>query len=111
MIQNYQDAMTICRWAGYPDLFVTFTCNPKWPEIAAFLDQIPGQKPEDRPDIVTRVFKIKLDQLLHDIKKGKHFGIVIAGTLHCLMFEISTILHIFLIIDNNILLNDSDIHY
>ena len=29
--QNYQDAMAICRWAGYPDLFVTFTCNPKWP--------------------------------------------------------------------------------
>ena len=31
--QNYQDAMAICRWDGYPDLFLTFTCNPKWPEI------------------------------------------------------------------------------
>ncbi|XP_019184988.1 PREDICTED: uncharacterized protein LOC109179967 [Ipomoea nil] len=20
------------RWVGYPDLFITFTCNPKWPE-------------------------------------------------------------------------------
>jgi len=29
--QYYQDAMAICRWAGYPDLFLTFTCNPKWP--------------------------------------------------------------------------------
>lgn len=29
MIQNYQDAMTICKWAGPPDLFITFTCNPK----------------------------------------------------------------------------------
>jgi len=27
MVQNYQDAMAICRWAGYPDAFVTFTCN------------------------------------------------------------------------------------
>ena len=29
--QNYQDAMAICRWAGYQDLFMTLTCNPKWP--------------------------------------------------------------------------------
>ncbi|PHU22432.1 hypothetical protein BC332_07539 [Capsicum chinense] len=28
MLQNYQDAMTICKCAGYPDLFITFTCNP-----------------------------------------------------------------------------------
>uniref|UniRef100_A0A453CC78 ATP-dependent DNA helicase n=1 Tax=Aegilops tauschii subsp. strangulata TaxID=200361 RepID=A0A453CC78_AEGTS len=33
-----QDAMAICRWAGYPDLFITFTCNPKWPEIQIMLD-------------------------------------------------------------------------
>jgi helitron helicase-like protein len=33
MIQNYQDAMAICRWYGYPDLFITFTCNSRWPEI------------------------------------------------------------------------------
>ena len=28
MLQNYQDAMAICSWAGVPDLFITFTCNP-----------------------------------------------------------------------------------
>ncbi|KAL3618781.1 hypothetical protein CASFOL_037443 [Castilleja foliolosa] len=28
MIQNYQDAMAICRSVGYPDLFITFTCSP-----------------------------------------------------------------------------------
>ncbi|KAL4600853.1 hypothetical protein ACB092_11G229700 [Castanea dentata] len=47
MIENYQDAMAICRWA------------------------------EDRPDVVARVFKIKLDQLLNDLKHGQHFGKVI----------------------------------
>ncbi|CAN1777374.1 ATP-dependent DNA helicase PIF1 [Linum perenne] len=31
--ENFQDAMAICRSVGYPDLFVTFTCNSKWPEI------------------------------------------------------------------------------
>ena len=25
MMQNYQDAMAICNWAGYPNLFLTFT--------------------------------------------------------------------------------------
>ena len=33
MMQNYQDAMAIYRWAGFPNLFITFTCNPKWPKI------------------------------------------------------------------------------
>jgi hypothetical protein len=79
MAQNYQDAMAICRWVGYPDLFITFTCNPKWQEIGLFLDSIPGQKTEDRPDIVARVFKIKLDALLHDLTRENHFGTVIAG--------------------------------
>jgi hypothetical protein len=68
-IENYQDAMTICRWPGYPDLFITFTCNAKWPEIEIFLSMHPGQKPEDQPDVVERVFEIKFDQLLHDLKK------------------------------------------
>uniref|UniRef100_A0A7N2ML21 Helitron helicase-like domain-containing protein n=1 Tax=Quercus lobata TaxID=97700 RepID=A0A7N2ML21_QUELO len=79
MIHNYQDAMAICRWAGNPGLFLTFTCNPKWPEIVSSLELIPGQKPEDRPDIVARAFKIKLDALLQDIEKGQHFGKVLAG--------------------------------
>jgi hypothetical protein len=33
MVQNYQDAMAICRWAGCPDVFITFTCNPQWLKI------------------------------------------------------------------------------
>ena len=28
-----QNAMAIAREYGKPDLFITFTCNPKWPEI------------------------------------------------------------------------------
>lgn len=73
MQQNYQDAMAICRWAGYPDLFITFTCNPKWPELSTLLFNL-DVNPEDRPDLVARLFKIKLDQLIKDIKKGHIFG-------------------------------------
>lgn len=79
MIQNYHDALAICRWACPPDLFVTFTCNPKWPEITEFLSLIPGQRPEDRPDVIVRVFKIKLDELMVDLTKRAHFGRTKAG--------------------------------
>lgn len=78
MRENYQDAMAICRWYGYPDLFITFTCNPKWPEITRFVKK-KGLRPEDRPDIVCRVFKIKLDKLVNDLKERKIFGRVRAG--------------------------------
>jgi hypothetical protein len=33
MVQNYQNAMAICRWASCLDAFVIFTCNPQWLEI------------------------------------------------------------------------------
>ena len=29
LLQNYQDAMAIVAKYGKPELFVTFTCNPK----------------------------------------------------------------------------------
>jgi hypothetical protein len=78
MIENSQDAMMFCRWADYTDLFITFTCNAKWSKIEIFLSIHPSKKPDDRPDILGRVFKIKLDQLLHDLKKSRHFGRVFA---------------------------------
>jgi hypothetical protein len=66
MVQNYQDAMAICRWADYPDAFVTFTYNPQWLEIKRALPL--GQQLEDRLDLVTRMFKIKLQKLINDIQ-------------------------------------------
>ncbi|KAL6491794.1 hypothetical protein OROGR_034159 [Orobanche gracilis] len=78
MIQNFQDAMAICRWAGYPSFFITFTCNPKWPEITRFVNKR-GLRAEDRPDILCRVFKIKLDQLVNDLKDNHIFGKPKAG--------------------------------
>jgi hypothetical protein len=68
MGQLYQDAMArVCKF-GKPDLFITFTCNPKWKEITDTL--LSGQTAKDRPELVTRVFNLKLDALLKDIKDG-----------------------------------------
>ncbi|KAK9059237.1 hypothetical protein SSX86_021856 [Deinandra increscens subsp. villosa] len=73
MMQNFLDAMALCKWYGYPDLFITITCNPRWPEIIRFLlDKT--IKPEDRPDILCRLFKMKLDSLIKDIKEKSLFG-------------------------------------
>jgi hypothetical protein len=58
MVQQYQDAMAIVRDTSNPDLFITFTANPQWPEITAAL--LPGQTAQDRPDIVARIFKLNL---------------------------------------------------
>lgn len=77
MVQNYLDAMALCKWYGYPDLFITFTCNPKWP-VTRFVTER-GLKPEDRPDILCRVFKIKLDQLIKDLRELKIFDRVHSG--------------------------------
>ncbi|XP_035845744.1 uncharacterized protein LOC118492079 [Helianthus annuus] len=73
MQQNYLDAMALCKWFGYPDFFITITCNPKWPEVSRFLKDT-SIKAEDRPDIICRLFKMKLDSMIKDIKDNKFFG-------------------------------------
>jgi hypothetical protein len=73
----YFDGMAISAAVGFPDLFITFTCNPNWPEIQRCLKK-DNLKPHDRPDIVTRIFKIKFDQLLKDLTKNHVLGKVVA---------------------------------
>ena len=75
LYQKYQDCIGICRKYGCPDLFVTFTSNVAWPEIAEALP--PGLHPSDRPEIVDRVFKMKLNILMDDIKKKNFFWLFI----------------------------------
>ncbi|KAG5860797.1 hypothetical protein JTB14_025693 [Gonioctena quinquepunctata] len=58
---------------GKPDLFITFTCNPSWPEIRNNLT--PYQKWENRPDLVCRVFQIKLQAFLDDIIQKQLYGV------------------------------------
>ena len=74
MHERAQDAMTYVREFGRPDLFITFTCNPKWEEITENLFEF--QTAKDRPDIVARVFHEKLKKMLDLILKHKIFGSV-----------------------------------
>ena len=72
LTENYKDALTICTWAGFPDLFLTFTCNPAWPEIRSFCAQ-KGLDPSDRPNILTRILNLKLDPLMKLLRDDKIF--------------------------------------
>jgi hypothetical protein len=77
MMQAYQDAMAIVRALGIPDVFLTFTCNPNWPEIQLELHE--GQTAADRPDLVTRVFQMKMKALLNGLVKLGWFAEVIGN--------------------------------
>jgi len=82
MIQNYHDSIAICRVYGPPDFFVTFTCNSKWPEISEGLLE-PSQKPTYRADIIVRLYHMKLEDLLYDIKHGHAFDACDASIEPC----------------------------
>ena len=68
--------MAICHKYKKPDFFVTFTCNPHWKEITDELK--PGQTAQDRPDLVSRVFKMKKDLIMEDLNKNCIFGRTVA---------------------------------
>ena len=77
MQQLFQDAMAIVRVCGKPHLFITMTCNPDWPEIVAEV-KATGGTVLDRPDVVARVFRLKLKALEADLYKDGVFGKCIA---------------------------------
>ena len=81
MHERTQDAMTYVRKYGKPDLFITFTSNPKWKEIQDEL--LPGQTYVNRPDLLARVFRLKVMKLMHLINKSQIFGKV-----RCYMYTI-----------------------
>lgn len=66
MYARYLDAMAAVLSLGPPSLFVTMTANPKWPEVQSSLAY--GQKAEDRPDVITRVFHAKVLELVKDLE-------------------------------------------
>ena len=78
MSATYHDAMAIVQKYGKPDLFITFTCNPKWNEILISL--LPNQTATDRVDLICRVFKMKLDSMIKDIMVNGIFGAALGIT-------------------------------
>ncbi|KAK1357306.1 hypothetical protein POM88_050562 [Heracleum sosnowskyi] len=97
MQQNFQDALAVCRYIGHPDIFLTMTSNPLWDEIIQMLKLIPNATSPDNPDIVARVFHLKLQQLLDDIKKFEYFGKCV-GVMYVVEFQKRGLPHVHMLI-------------
>ena len=70
--KNTEDALAVVNRKGKPHVMLTVTCNPLWSEIVDNLE--PNQSASDRPDLCCRVFKIKLGEIMKELKSGNVFG-------------------------------------
>ena len=64
------------------DYFVTIAANPAWPEIAQNLG--PREHAVNKPELVARVFALKLKALMKDLVEESVLGVVVA---HCWTIE------------------------
>ncbi|XP_022007277.1 uncharacterized protein LOC110906453 [Helianthus annuus] len=79
MYKHYQDALAICRVHGNPQYFITFTCNVNWPEIRRYLTKYPVLQAQDHPDIIARVFHMKVASTVNFLRNNRPFGKVYFG--------------------------------
>ncbi|KAG7987410.1 hypothetical protein I3843_03G132500 [Carya illinoinensis] len=68
--------MTLVQRYGKLDIFLTMTCNPNWQEISNELRL--HEDSQNRPDLVARVFRAKLEELKDRLFKQQIFGKVSA---------------------------------
>ena len=64
-----EDVLAIVNRKGRPNLFITVTMNANWPEITS--NVLPGQTAYDRPDLCCRVFKMKLKEIMAELRVVK----------------------------------------
>ncbi|XP_015078482.2 uncharacterized protein LOC107022360 [Solanum pennellii] len=60
MRRRYMDAIALVQRFGKPDIFLTITCNPSWPEIAEKL--ISTDEVQNRPDLTNDV-NVEIDEI------------------------------------------------
>ena len=76
MRKRYIDAMTLVQVYGKPDIFITMTCNLNWIEIKRELAK--NEEVQNRPDLVARVFRAKIEMLKNELFRKEIFGEVAA---------------------------------
>ena len=81
---RFMDTMALVTRYGKLDFFVTMTCDPYWDEIVEQL--LPDQMPQDRPDIVAKVYRAKLRDFQDFLLKKHHLGRV-AAWAHVIPFD------------------------
>jgi hypothetical protein len=94
MRKLYQNSMAIVRQMGHPDVFITMTADPMSPEIK---EAIGNAHPSMRPDIVARVFRLKVKELERILYTTGYMGRVV-GHVHTIEFQKRGLPYIHLII-------------
>jgi hypothetical protein len=75
MSAKFHDALYMCTIIRCPSFLVTFTVTPKWPAIIEVIRETsPTATSSDRADIIARLFRLKLDELIHDLMHKHIFG-------------------------------------
>jgi len=72
----YHDALALPAAFHLPDLFITVTFNPEWPEMARLMPV--NSSIHDHPDVVARVFWIRFSRIMQDIVDNGVFGEVLS---------------------------------
>ena len=70
--ERYLNALAMVQVFDKPDLFVTFTCNPRRPEIRGAL--MGASSVNDRADIITPAFNLRFQAFLADIWQRSALG-------------------------------------
>ena len=84
MHYQYLNSIALYQHFGCPHFFITMTTNSNWKEIQENL--VNGENPLDRLDLVSRVFKLKKQQLIKDLASEMIFGKPLART-HSIEFQ------------------------
>ena len=86
-VNKYREAMATVAAHGKPSLFITFTANANWKAMVdACGATVPPCKPSERDDLMARVFKLQLDELLADLTERHVLGRVVAY-LHVVEYQ------------------------
>jgi hypothetical protein len=72
----YHDALALPAAFHLPDLFVTVTFNPEWPEMARLMPM--HSSIHDHPDVVARIFWLRFSRIMQDIVDNGVFGEVLS---------------------------------
>jgi Helitron helicase-like domain at N-terminus len=82
--QEFQDEICMVVKEGQHDIFFTLTTNPYWPETRSSL--LPGQAPNNRPNIIGGVFYLKGKEIISDTIDRQIFKVA-AGFSYTIVFQ------------------------
>jgi len=95
MQKLFHDNIVLVKVLGKPDLFVILMYNPNWSKIINELE--PGQSPPDHPDVVVRVFELKLRAMIDEITKKYVLRETIAFC-YTIEFQKCSLLHAYILL-------------